>query len=244
MKEKTLRSKRISRRQFISRTAAASAGVFSTKFFPSPASGQNEVDFDKIKAVPLFEGKTFKGWDGNLKWFRIEDGAIVAGSLEESIPQNEWLATTTEYVDFELRLKAKLLNEKGNAGIQVRSSWQGSSGKRHMRGYQADIGGKSGQYDNVWGCLYDEHRRNTMLACVNKKAMSNILKPGDWNEYVVRCLGDRIQLWLHGHQTVDFTETDAIIEVGGDYALIALQIHSGQPSEVWYKDISIKDVTG
>ena len=28
--------------------------------------------------VPLFDGKTFTGWEGNLKAFRIEDGAVVA----------------------------------------------------------------------------------------------------------------------------------------------------------------------
>jgi hypothetical protein len=32
--------------------------------------------------VPLFDGKTFNGWEGDLNWFRIEDGSIVAGSLE------------------------------------------------------------------------------------------------------------------------------------------------------------------
>ena len=35
----------------------------------------------------LFDGKTFAGWEGNLEVFRIEDGAIVGGSLEQEIPQ-------------------------------------------------------------------------------------------------------------------------------------------------------------
>ena len=40
---------------------------------------------------PLFDGKTLKGWEGNLKWFRVEDGAIVAGSTEEKIPNNDYV---------------------------------------------------------------------------------------------------------------------------------------------------------
>ena len=31
----------------------------------------------------LFDGQTFKGWEGNEKRFRIEDGAIVGGTLKE-----------------------------------------------------------------------------------------------------------------------------------------------------------------
>ena len=202
-----------------------------------------DVDFSKVKAVSLFDGVTFKGWNGHWGRFRIEDGAIVGGSLEKPNPKNEWMATEAEFVHFELRLKAKLVNEVGNGGIQIRSRWVGWSKRYFMQGYQADIGGKSGQHDNVWGCLYDEHRRNTMLACMNKAEMSKILKPGDWNEYVIQCLGDRIQLWLNGTQTVDYTETDEKIEPGGDFSRIALQLHGGPPCEVWYKDITIKDAT-
>ena len=49
--------------------------------------------------VSLFDGKTLDGWDGNLDWFRMEDGAIVAGSLEKDIPHNEFLSTKKEYGD-------------------------------------------------------------------------------------------------------------------------------------------------
>jgi hypothetical protein len=52
----------------------------------------------------LFDGKTFDGWEGNMDWFRIEDGAIVGGSLERRIPRNEFLCTTTEYSDTETHL--------------------------------------------------------------------------------------------------------------------------------------------
>ncbi len=30
---------------------------------------------------PLFDGKTFNGWEGNKDYFRIEEGAVVAGNL-------------------------------------------------------------------------------------------------------------------------------------------------------------------
>ena len=46
-----------------------------------------------------------------------------------------------------------------------------------------------------------------------------------------------MQLWLNGYQTVDYTEPDESVEQEG---LIGLQIHSGPPTEAWYKDIKIK----
>ncbi|HVX62525.1 MAG TPA: family 16 glycoside hydrolase, partial [Pirellulales bacterium] len=51
-------------------------------------------------AASLFDGKTFEGWEGDLKVFRIEDGAIVGGSLEHKIARNEFLCTEREYGDF------------------------------------------------------------------------------------------------------------------------------------------------
>ena len=62
------------------------------------------------KAHPLFDGRTFDGWEGNTDTaFRIEDGAIVGGNLKQGLPHNEFLCTRREFADFELRLKAKLL---------------------------------------------------------------------------------------------------------------------------------------
>jgi len=47
---------------------------------------------EKPKPVALFDGKTFDGWDGDTeKTWKIEDGVIVGGSLETTVPRNELL---------------------------------------------------------------------------------------------------------------------------------------------------------
>src|SRR5256885_2096868 len=71
--------------------------------------------------TPLFDGKTLAGWEGNKEVFRVENGAIVAGSLQKKVEHNEFLCTAKEYGDFELRLKAKLVGKGDNAGVQFRS---------------------------------------------------------------------------------------------------------------------------
>jgi len=186
--------------------------------------------------VALFDGKTFTGWEGNLEWFRIEDGVIVAGSLERAIPRNEFLCTTKEYGDFELRLQAKLIGDGANAGIQFRS--RRVPNHHEVSGYQADMAAEDDR--NIWGALYDESRRNRMLVTPDQEALARVFRPNDWNELVIRCEGPRIQIWLNGHQTVDYTETDKSIESTG---IIGLQVHGGPPSEASYRDIVIEELS-
>ena len=31
--------------------------------------------------VVIFDGKTLNGWEGDAKWWRVQDGAIAGGSL-------------------------------------------------------------------------------------------------------------------------------------------------------------------
>jgi len=179
-------------------------------------------------STALFDGESFDGWEGDLDLFRIEDGAIVGGMLDADIPRNEYLCTEEEYEDFELRLRFKVLGEGANAGIQIRSERVPDSNE--ILGYQADLG------DGWWGCLYDE-RRHTLLTGPEPEDRAKIIKQGEWNEYVIRCEGLRVQLWINGHQTVDYTEPDESIPQVG---VIGLQIHGGPASEAWYKDITLR----
>ena len=181
------------------------------------------------KFTPLFDGKTFEGWEGDLSVFRIEDGAIVGGSLKKPLARNEFLCTKKEYGDFELRLKCKLLGSGANGGIQIRSRRVPNNSE--VSGYQADMA------DGCWGNLYDESRRNRNVGQANQEEVKKLIKAEDWNDYRIVCQGKRIQLWINGRQTVDYTEPDATLEQTG---IIGLQIHGGGPSETWYKDIMIR----
>ena len=185
------------------------------------------------KPVAIFDGKTFKGWEGNLDIFRIEDGAIVGGTLKAPIKHNEFLCTEKTYGDFELRLKVKLLGgPRANAGIQFRT--KRIPNHHEVIGYQADMG------EGWWGSLYDESRRRKILAKADAELIKKILKPNEWNDYVIRAEGNLIQLFINGHKTIEFKEEDENIDKTG---VIALQIHGGPASEAWYKDISIVDLS-
>jgi len=184
--------------------------------------------------VALFDGKTLAGWEGDEKVFHVEEGAIVAGSKTERIAQNEFLASKEEFGDFELRLKAKLTGKGQNAGVQFRS--QRIPNHFEMIGYQCDMGTTT-PGTSIWGALYDESRRRKFLVEPDQEKLRAVLKPGDWNDLVIRCEGPRVQIWVNGFQTVDYTEADAQIVQRGRFGL---QIHGGEAAEAGYRDIRVK----
>lgn len=188
---------------------------------------------------PLFDGKSLKGWEQQSDVFRVvtddsNAATITAGSLDSKIAHNEFLCTTKDFGDFELRLEAKLEGNGQNAGIQFRS--QRKPNHHEVVGYQCDAGMMNGK--SIWGALYDESRRNKFLNH-DEAASAKAVKEG-WNQVVIRCEGPRIQIWVNGVRTTDYTETDAEIPQTGK---IALQIHGGEPALASYRKLQIKELT-
>jgi hypothetical protein len=190
------------------------------------------VAYGEESVTEIFDGETLDGWEGNEKFFRVEDGLIIAGTLKERIPRNEFLCSKKEYGDFELELKFKLVGKGVNSGVQFRS--KRIPNDHEVSGYQADLGDPG-----WWGSLYDESRRNKLLVKSDDAVIKKALKRDDWNDYKVRCEGKRIQIWLNGVQTVDYTEPDEKIDEKG---IIGVQIHGGPPSEAHFKEIRIKEL--
>ncbi|WP_235934765.1 DUF5722 domain-containing protein [Candidatus Laterigemmans baculatus] len=184
---------------------------------------------------PLFDGSSLSGWNGDPAWFRVEEQAIVAGSLEKPIPHNVFLCTDESFEDFELRLEVKLVGPGENAGVQFRT--ERIAGSHEVSGYQADMGSAGGR--PVWGSLYDESRRRKMLVEADPEVVRDILRKDDWNRLRIRCEGPRIQIWLNDRQTVDYREADEAIARRG---VIALQIHGGPPAEASYRNIRLKEL--
>lgn len=184
--------------------------------------------------IALFNGKTLEGWEGDTEHtWRVEQGAITAGSLTAAAARNEFLSTKKEYANFDLRLKFKIEGDvKVNAGVQFRT--KRIPNHHEVSGFQADIG------PGYFGCLYDESRRNRMLGTASKETINEALgkvAADGWHEYRIRAEGNHIQLWLNGVPTVDYTETDPKIDTSG---IIAVQIHGGMQGKIMYKDLQLE----
>jgi Domain of Unknown Function (DUF1080) len=185
----------------------------------------------KQKAINLFDGKTFAGWQGDTtNTWHIVGNALVGGSLTETVLHNEFLSTIESYGDFELSLEFKLIGTGFvNAGVQFHSE-RSVEPAYEMIGYQADLG------PGYWASLYDESRRNITIVTPDSMLIKKILKPNTWNNYKIKSAGRKIIIYLNGVQTVDYNEPDEkIIHTGK----IALQVHGGGKVTAAYRNIKI-----
>lgn len=212
--------------------AAGSALLLTVALhLPEQASAQQAP-----KSVSLFDGKTLNGWrtadPAEIKLWQVADSALVSGDRKEKIPANRYLLTTGEYRDFEFRCLFRLTGDAKtgliNSGIQYRSVIDGGK----VVGYQADIG------TGYWGDIYDEHRRGKLVGG-DLKTLSHLLHENGWNSYIIRCKGNRHELYINGVKTCDYTETDPRIPSKG---FIAVQIHSGGAAKVEFRDLTISEL--
>ncbi len=180
--------------------------------------------------VPLFNGKNLDGWSGDSRLWAVRDGVIVGSTHGVKLEHNSFLATEKRFSDFVLRVKVKLDNH--NSGIQFRSE---TYDDYVVKGYQADVA------ESVFfGMLYDEGFRGSMdywkaLPDEERKAIHATGKQGDWNEYEIECVGDRVKMTLNGKVTCDIVDPD-----GRKEGVVALQLHLGPEMVVQFKDLYIK----
>jgi type 1 glutamine amidotransferase len=200
----------------------------------------------------IFDGKTLDGWKSpNMTYWSVADGAITARATKQNpCKTNQFLVWQLgELDDFELKLKYRITGTKAaNSGIQIRSRVAEDG---HAVGYQADID-LAGRYA---GALYDEHGRGmlaqrgqkTVIASDGKMThtplgnsddlMTNIRKD-DWNDYHITAKGNRIVLKINGKVTAEVIDNDR--KNADRSGLLALQLHSGPPMTVRFKDIRLK----
>ncbi|MEM7395821.1 MAG: DUF1080 domain-containing protein, partial [Verrucomicrobiota bacterium] len=186
-------------------------------------------------AVSLFDGKTLAGWDDPKGVWRVEDGAITAGSYEKKFPRNEFVGTKKSYANFELTLQIKCSGDPKtgliNSGIQIRSARLPNGS---VAGYQIDCG------QGWFGKIYDEHRRGLIYPKpIDEAKLLKAIDPFGWNEYRILAEGPRIQVWINGTKASDYTETNPKIPLNG---IIAPQIHSGGRVMVQFKEVAIREL--
>ena len=184
---------------------------------------QNSMEI-KPGFTSLFNGKDLSGWIGNTDLWKVEDGILVGRTVEQ-LTHNEFLRTQREYTSF--IMYCEVLLRGYNSGVQFRSIIHENG---HMAGYQADIG------DDCWGALYEEMLRGHLVN-YKPELIESILHPEDWNEYQVVAMSDYIILILNGVVTAELNDP-----AGARSGLIGLQIHSGPPQEVMFRNLCIKEV--
>lgn len=175
----------------------------------------------KDNATAFFNGRDLTGWTGDSRLWSVENSEIIGRS--PGLKSNTFLLSDLAAENFRLSLDVKLVKNEGNSGVQFRS--EPLHGFNEMRGYQADIG------VGWWGKLYEENAR----AILSDKSGEPYLNKGDWNHYEIEAVGSHIRTWLNGQLCTDLNDPP-----GKRRGQFALQLHSGDPTEVRFRNLKLE----
>jgi 3-keto-disaccharide hydrolase len=215
----------------------------------SPQGEPGERGFKSI-----FDGKTLDGWKAaDMSFWSIEDGAITA-KITKAHPtkRNHYLVYQGgKLADFELKLRHRIVSEhKVNGGFQFRSEMFDGNIPDDCRGYQVD-----NNTGTPWlARLYDEFGRHTLafrgestvFTPEGKKNTTRSpmadeeawFKLSDWHEYHLICRGTHLTLNINGRLVAEVNDLDPKQQ---DFSgILAMQLHSGPPMTVQFKDIRVK----
>ena len=213
---------------------------------------------DEAGFETIFDGKTLTGWKAaDPSFWSIEDGAITAKITDEHpTARNHYLVFQGGVLaDFELKLRHRILSPHSvNGGFQFRSEMFDGEIRDDCRGYQVD-----NNTGTPWLVrLYDEFGRHT-LAWRGEKTVFDVdggktttriegdggparFKLEDWHEYHLICRGPEITLKVNGRVVAAVLDNDPKQQ---DFSgILALQLHSGPPMTVQFKDIRLKRFDG
>lgn len=188
--------------------------------------------------APLFDGQSLQGLiqRNGTATYRVEDGCLV-GRTSEGSP-NSFLCTTATYSDFELSFEV-LVDDALNSGVQIRSASTAAFKNHRVHGPQVEIA-----VNGSAGCVYGEGLDTGWLSGPGGDPVKRgAFRRGEWNHYLVRTSGPRIQTWVNGLPVVDFEETTTKMPRG----FIGFQVHGIRrgdgPYEVRWRNIRIRDFT-
>ena len=242
------------RRHFLS--SMIGLPLAAQQYVPKQSDRPEPITGDETGFKPIFDGKTLDGWEGDPKYWRVENGSLVGEITPETLIKSNtfiiWRGGSPK--DFELKADYRITSG-GNSGINYRSvvvpDTVTPANKFAMRGYQADIDGGNrytGQNYEEKGRLFLATRgQMTHVVGVRKPVVlstigdSDALKAfitDDWNSYHLVIRGNVLIHILNGHLMCVVIDDDP---AGRTFeGLIGVQVHVGGPMKVEYKNFRLK----
>ena len=157
---------------------------------PDPAivaGSKTQSMLDKVDNwQPLFNGKDFTGWTGDIANYKIDGGNVTCPTGAKTI------ASEKEYGDFILDFKFKLISA-GNSGIGLRVP---KGGAPHLDGMEIQI------LDTEYKKALNWQVHGSIYGVVPAK--TGYLKPaGEWNHETIICIEDHVKVIVNGAVIVD-----------------------------------------
>ena len=179
--------------------------------------------------TPLFNGKDLTGWVkiGNEKW-EVEDGVIHGQGITE---EYGYLQTEKKYQDFHMFLRFKCIAD-GNSGVYFHTDFKPGT-VNVSQGRQFEIARQLGDHT---GGIYGDGRGWQAWPAPE---FEPLLRPDDWNDFLLKVEGNRYVSYLNGIKVLDYTNP----KPEADDGYIALQLHSGGQGDMMFKDLKILDLS-
>jgi len=238
------------------RTGHAQQASAQAPFVPRQSDRPSPVDGDEPGFAPIFDGKTLNGWEGDPKYWSVEQGALVGEITPETVLKSNtfviWRGGRPK--DFELKLDYRI-TAGGNSGINYRSEVVPDpvtpGNKFAMRGYQFDLDagkryvgnnyeekgrlfvGVRGQVTRIIGT-----RPPVVLSAIGDNAELGRLVSDDWNAVHLIVRGNMLMHALNGRLLSVTIDDDA--QNRPTDGLIGVQVHVGPPMKVEYRNIRLK----
>ncbi|MFA7472520.1 MAG: DUF1080 domain-containing protein [Spirosomataceae bacterium] len=254
----------------LSKKALAFSLALSVGFSACSPQQKNEEADDSDGFVEIFDGQTLNGWEGDTDYWRVEDGILIGEiTPEKPLERNSFLIWKDgQPSDFEFKASFRI-SETGNSGVNYRSE-RLEDPPFALRGYQADIDGKNnytGQnyeerkrttlaYRGEIATISSQENASdpeSLRANIQRNAwqsrevtgslgtsdeLKEKIKPGDWNEIHIVARGNNLKHYVNGILMSEVLDNDSVNRSEKGY--LGLQIHTGPPMKVEYKDIVIK----
>jgi len=240
-------------RSCCSQVAAALLAIMipavAQQVYPTPGTN-DETGFQQI-----FDGKTLNGWEGDPKYWRVENNCLIGEVTPETLlKQNSfiiWRSGITR--DFELKVEYRV-SARGNSGINYRSV-QITNSPFALRGYQSDIDGANkytGQSYEEKGRTFlalrgdisrvDADGKSRIIGSVgDKDALAAFIKNEDWNEVHLVVRGNTMTHLVNGHVMSVVVDDDTVNRTFD--GLLGVQVHVGPPMKIEYRNFRLKRLT-
>jgi hypothetical protein len=215
---------------------------------PTPLNDSNEG------FMPIFNGTSLDGWEGDSRYWRVENGEIVGEVTPATLlKQNNFLIWRGgQPANFELKVEFRI-SAQGNSGINYRSE-EIAGTKYLLRGYQADIDAANkytGQNYEERGRTFLAPRGTITYATTGQTPaiiaslgsaddLKQYVKNGDWNSYHIIARGNVLIHILNGHVMCEVIDGDT--EHRKMSGLIGVQVHVGPPMKIEYRSMLLKQL--
>ncbi len=207
----------------------APLAALALPFLASAQVPRNRAPLPNEQWVRLFNGKDLTNWVpvGNEKW-TVEDGTIHGKGVTK---EYGYLRTEKPYKDFWLSLRFKC-EEDGNSGVYFHTEFKPGT-VEITKGMQFEI---DRTLDHHTGGLYGDNRG--WIAWPSAE-YEQVMRPTDWNDFLLQVEGNHMVAILNGIKIIDFTDPNPKSSDGW----IALQLHSGGEGDMRFKDIYVRDMS-